>query len=174
MSVIVIALVGMSPAYAQTLEDKELSIGDRIKFIITDALESVVPELRQQFGQELKESILDDLNNGVSVAQEKIDRVEERLGVDSIREIADVNEINKIYEEFLEIERMSGEEQVIRATALDSKVNQMQIVKQGCERQISTATILQSDNYYETLRTDFCSKTLENIDVKQARGFLGL
>lgn len=169
----ILVLVGMSPAYAQTIsDDRPLSFGDRIRFIIEDALESIVPDLRQQFGDSLRTQIIDDLDNGIVVAQERIDRVEEKIGLESIRELTDINEINKLHEEFVDISRLSGEQQRIQAKELDNKVNKLKIVTQGCERPINTMDILTSDNYYETLRNDFCKKTLEHIDIEAAKSFL--
>lgn len=170
----ILVLVGMSPAYAQTIsEDRPLSIGDRIRFIIEDALESFIPELRQQFGDNLRTQILDDLDNGIVVAQERIDRVQEKIGFESIRELADINELNKLHEEFKEISRLTGEQQRIKAAEFDQKVNRLTIVTQGCERPINTMDILNSDNYYETLRNDFCKKTLEHIDFEKAKSYAG-
>lgn len=189
----IILIVGMSPAYALSHIVAEVRANEpqvepqdfgtplttpgfflQIQFFIQDRLESIFPDLRTSFGESARQSILEDLAKGLTVAQERIDRVGDRLGIESIREIANVNQINRVYQEFLEIRAITDSEtQRIEALNFDRKVNQMEIVKLGCEKPINTMEILDSVNYYETLRTDFCSKTLKNIDIEKAKGYLG-
>lgn len=185
MLIPILLVIGITPAYADhivcittpcpTDHEDQPGIGWKIRTWFEDRFEKVFPSLRAQFGESERKEVVNDLKSGLVVAQERINRVQEKLGIDSIREIADVNEINKVYREFLTVESIRDKNlQQQKANELDQKVNRMKIVQQGCEKPINTMSILNSDNYYETLRNNFCNKTLKNVDVNQARGYLGI
>lgn len=147
----------------------------QLRTFLEDKMEQAVPTLRTHFGESERKSVLTDLKDGVVVAQERIDRVEEKLGDSAIKDLAEVNDLNKVYNEFLEVEQIQDKAlQKQKAIELDSKVNSMEVVQEGCEKPIRTMDILKSENYYETLRNDFCNKTLKDIDVNTAKSYLGL
>lgn len=177
LSALFIAMLIFLPAgvstYAQQVADgtptKTIGFFDQLRFWITDRLEENGVLNRSETGESEKQTILDDLKSGFSVAQERIDRVRERLGDQAVDGIVDANELNKLHEEFLEIRAIEDPEQRrIQAQAFETEVNRMTLVKQGCERPIDVTVLVETEDYYEKLRTDYCSRTLGDIDKETA------
>lgn len=175
---VVLGVTSLSPSYAQIFEDgnplRQANPFEQMRFWFEDRWIEIQEQLgndtaREAVAKNEQRGILEDLNKGITVAHERIDRVKAELGEQAVDEIVEANRIAAIHEEFLEIREI--EDPVLReerADELQEEINDNILIMQSCERKPDVSNLLDSPDYFEELKSDYCSKTLHDISKEQA------
>lgn len=179
-----VILIGViSPAYAQVFTSdgnpvKNPTFFESLRFWFEDRWIDIQETVgndraKEAIAQNERNSITRELGQGIAVAQERIDRVRDRLGEQAVVTLVEANRINYLHEEYLRVKQIEDPDERLRqAEILQKEIDDNILVQQSCERRINVVDLLDDDDYYETLRTDYCSKTLKDISKEEASELL--
>ncbi len=121
LPILVIGII--SPVYAQSIFEgnpiKNTNFFEDIRFFFEDRWIEINERLgndtaRQAIAENERKAIINELGDGVAVAQERIDRVRDRLGEQAVVTLVEANRINVLHEEYLRIKQIDDSDDRLR------------------------------------------------------------
>ena len=159
-----------SQSFADT-NSKKISFGFFDRFI-EDLSELVTfdkikkDKLRFQHAMAEQERVSQDIENGISIAKDRFERIKEKLEnisektrgfIDQIRLLKEQNEIRQCISDFSKLRNISGQERSELAKQLDDKCNNLKSTQKYCTSRIDSALLSNENRPYQKLQ-EICPK----------------